>query len=75
MRAQEYLGRLIRSSGNDILDGMAQRFGFLDFDLPARLDELLLDPYLDLGMAFRPRHARPQRDLGLYIFISALTIE
>jgi hypothetical protein len=54
---------------------MSQRFGFLDFDLPARFDELPLDPLLDLGMAFRLRHARPHRNLRLYIFISTLTIK
>ena len=41
MRAEDDLRRLVTSLGNDVFDGMSQRFGFLDFDLPARFDELL----------------------------------
>jgi hypothetical protein len=75
MRSKEYLGSLIRSPGNDVLNWMPQRFGFLDVDLPASFYQLLLDPALDLRMALGLRYARAHRDLGLDIFISTPTVK
>ena len=69
------LWTIIASFGDNILDGMSQRFRLLYFHLPASGLKLRSHPFLDLGMPIRPGYSWPESDLGLHVGISAVAVK